>query len=501
MLETSSAHLNATGAAARTIAIVDQTLRDAHQCLWATRMTTAHMLPVAELMDRIGFQRIEVIAAIQFDVCVRFLKEDPWERVRLMRKRVRHTPLSSFLRSKNIVSFDFVPDDIVAFWVERLVANGIEEIGSFDGLNDVDNMLAALDVARRLGARTVGALSYSLSPVHTDELYVKTAKDLVERGKVDAIWLKDAGGLLTVDRIRTLVPAVRKVIGDRRFELHSHCLTGVAPLVYLEGVKAGADCIHTSIAPLANGAAQPSIQSMAKNLRALGYRVDVDDALVEQVGDHFRRIAEQEDKPVGQILEYDAFHYEHQIPGGMLSNFRLQLAELGLSHKFQELLEECARVRNELGYPIMITPFAQFVGIQAVLNLIHGERYLHVPDEVKKYALGYYGKLLAPVDADVLDRIVQNGSPRIALQPEPLEPGLAKLRRQYPRASDDELALRSMYAGSQVDDMLAAGPMRTDYVFEKPLVRLVRELAARRITRVYFHAGTTAGYGTGDGRR
>jgi oxaloacetate decarboxylase (Na+ extruding) subunit alpha len=481
-----------TNTRSRPIAVVDQTLRDAHQCLWATRMTTAHMLPVAELMDRIGFQRIEVIAAIQFDVCVRFLKEDPWERVRLMRKRMTRTPLSSFLRSKNIVSFDFVPDDIVALWVERLVANGIAEIGSFDGLNDVDNMLAALDVARRLGVRTVGALSYSLSPVHTDALYVKTAKELVDRGDVDAIWLKDAGGLLTVDRIRTLVPAVRQVIGDRRFELHSHCLTGVAPLVYLEGIKAGADCVHTSIAPLANGAAQPSIQWTARNLRALGYTVDVDDTLIEQVGEHFRRIAEQEGKPVGQILEYDAFHYEHQIPGGMLSNFRVQLAELGLSHKFQELLEECARVRNELGYPIMITPFAQFVGIQAVLNVIHGERYRHVPDEVKKYALGYYGKLLAPVHPDVLDRIVANGSSRIALKPEPLPPGLAALRKRYPGASDDELALRSMYAGTQVDDMLAAGPMQTDYVFEKPLVRLMRELAARRISRVHVSAAATS---------
>ena len=253
------------------IAVVDQTLRDAHQCLWATRMTTAHMLPVAEMMDRIGFQRIEVIAAIQFDVCVRFLKENPWERVRLMRQRITRTPLSSFLRSKNIVSFDFVPDDIVALWVERLVANGVREIGSFDGLNDVDNMLVALDVARKLGARTIGALSYCLSPVHTDALYVQTAKALVERGKVDAIWIKDAGGLLTVDRVRTLVPAIRKVVGRTPIELHSHCLTGIAPLVYIEGVQAGADCIHTSIAPLANGAAQPSLQSMARNLRELGF--------------------------------------------------------------------------------------------------------------------------------------------------------------------------------------------------------------------------------------
>jgi oxaloacetate decarboxylase alpha subunit len=469
---------------AATVAIVDQTFRDAHQCLWATRMRTAHMLPVAERMDRIGFERIEAIAAVQFDVCVRFLKEDPWERVRLLRERIKKTPLSSFLRSKNIVTFDFVPDDVVALWVQRLIANGVRDVGSFDGLNDVDNMLTALDVARALGARTIGALSYSLSPVHTDALYVKTAKELIERGKVDAIWLKDAGGLLTIDRIRTLVPALKQVIGNIPLELHSHCLTGIAPLVYLEGVKAGADCIHTSVAPLANGAAQPSIQSMCRNLRALGYSMPQDDALADEVGDHFRRVAEQEGKPLGRVLEYDAFHYEHQIPGGMLSNFRVQLAELGLSEKFDELLHECVRVRNELGYPIMITPFAQFVGTQAVLNVVHGERYKHVPDEVQKYALGYFGKLLAPVEPDILDRIVANGSPHIALKPAPLPPRVDSLRKQYPNASDDERLLRAMFAGGQVDAMREAGATKTNYEFEQPMVRLVRELASRRMSRI-----------------
>jgi oxaloacetate decarboxylase alpha subunit len=472
--------------AMREIAVVDTTLRDAHQCLWATRMTTAHMLPVAERMDRIGFQRIDLAGTIQFDVCVRYLKENPWERVRLMRRRVQETPLSSFIRSKNLVSFDIVPDDIVQLWVERLVANGFRAIGSFDGLNDVDNMLVSLDVARALGVKTFGALSYSLSPVHTDELYVRTANELVKRGKVDAIWLKDAGGLLTVDRIRTLVPAIKKVIGDIPLELHSHCMTGLAPLVYIEGVKAGAECIHSSIAPLANGNAQPSTQSMATNLRVLGYKVSVDDALIDEVGEHFRRIAEHEGKPLGFPQEYDAFHYEHQVPGGMLSNFRVQLAHAGLSDKFHELLEECARVRRELGYPIMITPFAQLVGTQAVLNVVQGERYRTIPDEVKKYALGYYGKLLAPIDPNVLDRIVSNGSPTIALKPQPLPPAAARLRKQYPNADDDERLLRFMYAGSQVDEMLAAGAMTTDYVFETPLVRLVRELAKRRLSRVYL---------------
>src|SRR5258705_2126266 len=193
-----------SGTAMREIPVVDTTLRDAHQCLWATRMTTAHMLPIAEQMDKAGFQRIDLPGTIQFDVCICYLKENPWERMRLMRRRITHTPLSSFTRSKNLVSFDVVPDDIVALWVERLVANGFREVGSFDGLNDVDNMLTTIDVARSLGVKTFGALSYCLSPVHTDELYVKTAQELVRRGKVDAIWLKDAGGLLTVERIVTL---------------------------------------------------------------------------------------------------------------------------------------------------------------------------------------------------------------------------------------------------------------------------------------------------------
>jgi len=470
----------------RTIPVVDTTLRDAHQCLWATRMRTAHMLPIAERMDRIGYQRIDLAGTIQFDVAIRYLKEDPWERVRMMRERITHTPLSSFVRSKNLVSFDVLPDDIVGLWVERLVANGFREVGCFDGLNDVDNMLATIDVARRLGVKTFGAISYCLSPVHTDDLYVKTARELVERGRIDALWLKDAGGLLTVDRIRTLVPAVKKAIGNIPLELHSHCLTGLAPLVYLEGIQAGADRVHASIAPLANGNAQPSVQSMAKNLRALGFKVDVDDALIGEVSEHFARIAEAEGKPVGMPLEYDAFHYEHQIPGGMMSNFKSQLAEVGLSHKFQALLEETARVRKELGYPIMITPFAQLVGTQAVLNVVHGERYAVVPDEVKKYALGYYGRLLAPVEPNVLDRIVANGSQRIALKPKPLPPAVERLRKQYPSMSDDERILRFMFAGSQVDEMLAAGGTKTELSLEQPLVTLVRELGRRRLSRVHL---------------
>jgi len=297
--------------------------------------------------------------------------------------------------------------------------------------------------------------------------------------------IKDSCGLLTVDRIRTLVPALKAAIGGVPLELHSHCMTGLAPLVYLEAAKLGIDQLHTSIAPLANGPAQPATQTVARNLRGMGFDVRIDDTLVNKVGEHFQRIAEQEGFPVGVPAEYDAFHYQHQVPGGMLPNLRLQLKEAGLLDRFDDVLRECARVRKDLAWPIMITPFAQLVATQAVFNVINGERYRMVPDEVKKYALGYYGKLLASVDADALDRIVENGSERISLTPQPLAPAVPMLRQQYPHASDDERLLRYMFAGSQVDQMIDAGPIDTAYSMDHGLVRLLRDLQ-RRPRRKYL---------------
>ncbi|MBV8851337.1 MAG: pyruvate carboxylase subunit B [Methylobacteriaceae bacterium] len=464
----------------REIRIIDTTLRDAHQCLWATRMRTAHMLPVLPKIDRVGYDNVDLMGTIQFDVCVRYLKEDPWERVRLAHKAAPNTRFRALIRSKNIASFDFFPDDIIDLWVDRLYDNGFRMIGAFDGLNDVDNIAAGLRRAKQLGSRTFGALSFCESPLHTDAHFAQTAQRLIKEADVDTIMIKDAGGLLTLDRIRTLVPALRAVTGSRPIELHSHCLTGLAPLVYLEGAKLGCDHLHTSVKPLANGAAQPATQTIVRNLRSMGFAVNVDDGLIDEVGDHFAAVAAREGKPVGQPAEYDAFHYEHQIPGGMLSNFREQLATAGLSSKFTELLEECARVRRDLAWPIMITPFAQFVGTQAVLNVVHGERYRVVPNEVKKYVLGYYGHLLGPVDPDALDRIVENGAQNIPLKPEPLEPMVPKIRAKYPDATDDERLLRIMFAGNQVDEMLKAQPFDTIYSVHSPVIDLVDMLAKRK---------------------
>lgn len=467
----------------REIKIVDTTLRDAHQSLWATRMRTQHIVSMAADFDSAGFAQVDLMAPIQFDVSVRYLKEDPWERVRLAHEHAPSTKFRGLIRSKNIASFDFLPDDVIEGWVESLYQNGFRVIGSFDGLNDIDNIAPGLVKAKQLGATTFGALSFCESPVHTDELYVRKAQELIEKTDVDSIMLKDAGGLLTPERVRTLVPALKDVIGDRPLEIHSHCLTALAPLVYLEAVELGADVLHTSISPLANGAGQPSTQRIVRDLRALGYVVNIDDSVVDAISKTLTKIADDEGKAKGQPLEYDGLHYMHQLPGGMLSNFRSQLDTAGLSHRFDELLYEIARVRSELAYPIMITPFAQFVGTQAVLNLISGERYGVVPNEIKKYALGHYGKLLAPIAPEVLEKILVNGPSGIGEGPQVIPPMLPGLRAQYPRESTDMLLLRAMFAGTQVDEMQraqAAGEQGDGS--DKPLLTLIKSLYEKQKT-------------------
>ncbi|MBI3043705.1 MAG: pyruvate carboxylase subunit B [Betaproteobacteria bacterium] len=473
----------------REVRIIDTTLRDAPQCLWATRMTAAMMMPVAEMMDRAGFGRIDLAAAIQFDVCVRYLKENPWEKFRLLREKIVNTPLQATVRGRSLVSFDILPDDIIGLWVERLVANGFRVVCAMDGLNDVDNLVVSLKLAKALGVTTEASLAYALSPVHTDEHYASAAAEVVSRIGVDIVKIRDAGGLLTPDRVRTLVPALKRVLGKTRLALHGHCLTGLAPLVYLEGIKLGVDEVATSIAPLANGPAQPATQTFVRNARLLGFETGVDLELADQVGEHFRRVAEQEGLPLGVPAEYDEFHFKHQVPGGMLTNLRFQLDQAGLSERFDAVLEECARVREELGWPIMITPFSQLVGTQAVLNVVQGERYRVVPDEVKKYALGHYGRLLAPVTPDVLDRIVENGSSKIRKTPAALEPAVPDLRKRYGAQSDDERLLRFMFAGNQVDEMLAAGPLRTEYAFKNPAQRLLETALKKNVRYISIAEG------------
>lgn len=473
----------------RNIRILDTTLRDAHQCLWATRMTTAHMLPIADKLDRCGFAGVELMGMVHFDTSVRFLMDDPFERIRLLRRAMPRTPLQGFVRSRCLRSFNPLPDDINALFVERMIANGIRRINGFDGLHDWSNILGSLQVARRHGAYVTVWLIYTLGPGYTDAYYARRAKEVLGKFDADAIVIEDPSGLLTPDRVRTLVPAVRRAIGSKTLEFHTHCLTGLGPLAALEAAKAGADVLTTSIAPLANGNAPPATQTIVRNLRSMGLACDVDLPLVEEIGRHFAQVAAREGKPVGVPAEYDLFHYQHQTAGGVLSNLESQLREVGAGHRLAEVLEECARVREDLGWPIIVTPFAQFVGTQAALNVLQGERYRVVPDEVKKYALGYFGRLPFPVVPDVLERIVANGSRYIALDPPPLEPVVPALRARYPNLSDDERVLRFLFPDEQVDAMLAAQPKVHSFSPEHPLVELVRESGRRRLGRVHVSQG------------
>ncbi len=474
------------------VKIVDTTLRDGHQCLWATRMTTAMMRPVLERMDRVGFDVIELMGAVHFDTCVRFLGENPWDRLRLFRETFKKTERQAIVRSKCGLRFDLEPDDINLLWYELLVRNGIESLIAFDGLHDLGNLESGLKHAKSLRARTQGWLIFSESPVHTDALYVAKAREFLDRCDVGSLMIEDTSGILTPERLRALAPALRAEIGpDVPLGLHTHNLSGLGQSLYIEAARLGIDNIYTCISPIADGNAPPSIQTTARNLRHYGYEIDVDDGLLAEIGSHFEDVAARTGHPVGRPQDFDAASFDHQIPGGVMSNLISQLEAVGLIEKLPAVLEECGRIREETGWPIMVTPFSQFVGVQATLNVLTGSRYIQVPDEMKKYALGYYGELLSPVDPDVLDRLVENGSKVIALTPPKPEPALPALRKRHPGASDEELMLWHSFPEELVANMFEATPDTTDYS-GGALLHLVEEVAKRSdLSRVFVSKGAT----------
>jgi len=476
----------------RTIKLVDVTIRDAHQCLWATRMTTAMMAEIAPRLDRAGFEAIDLAGGAVFDVCVRYLREDPWERMRILSRWVTNTPLIVMTRSQSLFTFEFFPDDIVELTAERIFANGIRYHTPYDALNDMRNMQVPVRAAKKVGLYTAGGVVYTVSPVHTDEYYARKTRELVALG-VDAVYIKDPSGLLTPERAQTLVPAIKAACGTLPLHLHSHCLTGLAPHTACRAVQLGVDVVHTATSTLANGASHPATEQFVRNIRRDGYTVDIDLAPVEEVADRLMYIAKREGKPIGAIVEYDAFHYEHQMPGGMISNLKSQLTPLGIANRLPEVLEEAARVRCDLGYPIIVSPFAQFVMTQAVLNVMSKERYATVPDEVRKYVLGYYGEIAGPIDPDLFDRITRGAEPTRARPGDLLEPGIPKIRRERgPFVSDDDLLLAAFYPQREVNALKAAGPINTHYPMgSTPLVTLLKEVAQRRDIRS-FHLVDTA---------
>ena len=438
----------------KTITIRDTTLRDGHQSLWATRMSTDMMVPVARHLERSGVDSVDIMAHVIVDSAVRFTKDDPWERSRLLRKLMPTPIMAGYTAGKVAWGFRLAPTDILELCTDLTIRNGVNMITAMNGLLDTEMMVDQLKQAKALGAKTAAALVYSISPVHTDALYEAKARELVERADVDYIMIKDSGGLVTPDAAGSLVDAVRRGAGSKKITLHSHSMTGMAGRVYMIGVDHGVDDLQCGIWPLAQGSAQPSTQMIVSNLRAKGYDVNINDAEIEAASQHLLGVAKRHGFPVGGPVEYDDTHYNHQIPGGMLSNLRSQLASANLLNRFPELVAEIQRVRSELGWPTMVTPFAQLVANQALFNVVTGNRYGTVPDEIIHYVLGHYGKLLAPVDANVLDKILSKATAAAREAPWDMPPALPELRKRLPNASDEERFLRYMIPEAAVEDML-----------------------------------------------
>lgn len=474
-------------AAPRPFGLIDVTLRDGHQCLWSTRMTTAMMTPILEAIDRVGYSYINILGGAVFDVCVRYLHENPWERVALLCDRLR-TPCDGLTRGQSLYTFELFPDDVVALNSYVLARLGVKVLTVYDALNDNRNIASSVVSAHEAGMQVNAMMTYTLSPVHTDAYYEERAKELVAL-KADFISIKDPTGLLTPERARTLFPAVVQAAAGTPVQLHSHCQSGLAPQVYEVAVEAGFRYGYTASEPLANGASLPSTEEIDERARALGAATGIDRSALEEVSGYFACLAEREDKPRGRVAEYDPALYEHQVPGGMISNLRSQLATMGMEHRLPEILEEAARVRRDLGYPILVSPFAQYIITQSVLNVVQGERYKTIPDEVRKYAMGHYGRLAAVPSDEFLERA---GIRPNQISDEPpaahLAPALPALRAQLGSgASDEDLLLAAFYASELLTPLRKPQPayqFKTTPLME--LIRYVGSLKDLRMTRIRF---------------
>ncbi|MDR5709074.1 MAG: biotin carboxyl carrier protein [Armatimonadota bacterium] len=429
----------------RRIRLIDVTLRDGNQSLWsATGITTPMILAVASDLDRVGFKALDFTTSTHMAVSVRWHREDPFERIRLARERMPRTPLTFMTTGLRFIRWEPCPRELIRLAMRTVIRHGIRRVQVVDPMNNVAEMVEGARMAREEGAEeVVVALVYSISPVHTDDFYTRRVRELGEkaRGVVDAVYIKDPAGLLTPDRVGTLVPALQEALGDTPLEVHSHCNMGLAPVCYVRAAELGVRTFHTAIPPLAEGTSLPNFFRTVANLQEMGFEMEVDLEAAERVSRYFFQVARRRNLPIGRPSEYDLAYYRHQIPGGMVTTLKRNLREIGQEDKFEAVLDEIVRVRAELGYPIMMTPFSQFVATQALLNLIGPERYHLVADETIRYILGQYGEPPGPIDPEVRDRVLS--LPRAKEIPaERPELSIAELRGIYGGRSDEEVLLR-----------------------------------------------------------
>lgn len=410
----------------RPVRVTDTTLRDGHQSLWATRMRTEDMLPIAAEIDGIGYHSLEVWGGATFDVCLRYLYEDPWERLRELKKRVKQTPLQMLLRGQSLVGYSHYPDDVAEAFVKRAVESGLDIIRIFDALNDIRNLEFTMKVAKQAGAHVQATVVYTLSPVHTTEHYLQSAKKLADLG-ADSICIKDMAGMMAPYHAYELVSLLKKELSIP-VQLHCHYIGGMSVGAYLKAAEAGVDVVDTASVPLAFGASQPPVETVARALKGTPYDTGLSIRKLFEIAQYFEEIRKKRGFDRGVTRIHDMRVFDHQVPGGMISNLVTQLQEQKAIHRLQDVLDEIPRVREELGYPPLVTPTSQIVGTQAVLNVLTGERYKLVPEEVRRYIQGYYGRPPAPIDPDVQKKALANREPITCRPADLLEPGLEKLR-------------------------------------------------------------------------
>jgi pyruvate carboxylase subunit B len=392
------------------VKLTDTVFRDAHQSLLATRMRTRDMLPIAEKMDQVGFFSLETWGGATFDTCIRYLNEDPWERLRALKKAMPNTPMQMLLRGQNLVGYRHYADDVVDKFVEKAAINGVDIFRIFDAVNDIRNMERSIKAAQKMEKHIQGGISYTLSPVHSNELFAQFAVRLAELG-CDSICIKDMAGLITPKNAHELIRAVKKEV-SLPIDLHTHCTSGMAQMSYFYACQAGVDILDTAMSPLSGGSSQPATESLVASLQGTPYDTGLDLELLTEIKRYFEKIMEVYApvfNPISARLDTNVLVY--QVPGGMLSNLVSQLVEQKALDKYEEVLVEIPKVRKDLGYPPLVTPTSQIVGTQAVLNVITGDRYKMVPKEVKDYVKGLYGKSPAMIDPKVRLKVLCDEEP------------------------------------------------------------------------------------------
>ena len=426
------------------IKIMETILRDAHQSLIATRMRTEDMLPILETLDGIGYHALEMWGGATYDSCLRYLNEDPWERLRVIRKNVKNTKLQMLLRGQNLLGYKHYADDLVEEFVNKSLSNGIDIIRIFDALNDTRNLSKSIEATKKYGGHAQAAISYTLSPVHTNEVFVNLAKELENMG-ADSICIKDMAGLLDPYNTYNLIKEMKKTI-KVPIQLHTHATSGLGSMTYLKAAEAGVDIIDTAISPFAEGTSQPPTEPMVAAFKGTEYDTGLDLMKLDKVTEYFRPLREKAIESGlmdPKVMGVDINTLIYQVPGGMLSNLVSQLKAQNAMDKFEEVLKEVPRVREDLGYPPLVTPTSQIVGTQAVLNVVMGERYKMIPNEVKMLVKGMYGKTTVPIKADIIKKIIGD-EPVVTVRPADLiEPELEKTKKeiaQYVEQDEDVLS-------------------------------------------------------------